>query len=296
MSMCWAAADAIKGNRSSRSGNFCSLLVLTQAILLFSACAAFQGYPDRATDPSSDLLQLQPDIQADQITACLAQTENSSQLACRNRIVAARLYAIDIQFSEFEEGFAATLATLGLTSAAAIAGGTASQILSGAAAFIIGSREAFQKEVLAERTLIAIHTAMRAGRTQALIRIRAGLSQPVDQYPLAMGLADLNAYYDAGTVLGALVGITESVGAEAQRAQQQLQEQIRFNLDPAASRLERAICRDYPACEDIDDTKFAEIRACWSQLGIPADRNMLDFVLQPVFQSERERVATCMGL
>jgi hypothetical protein len=49
----------------------CHLLVLAQVILLASGCAAFKGYPDRATDPSTDLDQLIPDIEANQITACL---------------------------------------------------------------------------------------------------------------------------------------------------------------------------------------------------------------------------------
>jgi len=145
---------------------------------------------------------------------------------CRNKFIAARMYATDIRFSQFEEKlfrqtreseFAATLATLGLTSAAAFSSGGASQVLSGVAAFIIGGREAFQKEVLAERTVIAIHTAMRARRAQVRLRLREGLRQSVEQYPVAAALADLNDYYDAGTILGALIGITETVGAEAKQ-------------------------------------------------------------------------------
>ena len=234
--MHFGSAGAIQSSRRFlcrflSCGMLRQLLVVMQATLFLPGCAAFQGYPERATDPSTDLKELRPDIQAAEITICLKQTTDSDALACRNRIIAARLYAIDIRFSEFEEslfkdtrssGFAATVATLGLTSAAAVAGGTASQILSGAAAFIIGTREAFQKEVLAERTLVAIHTAMRAGRTRVAARLRDGLRRPISEYPLALGLTDLNAYYDAGTVLGALIGITETVGADAQRAQEQL--------------------------------------------------------------------------
>jgi hypothetical protein len=141
------------------------------------------------------------------------------------------MYATDIRFSQFEErlfketreaGFAATLATLGLTTAAAFASGGTSQILSGAAAAVIGAREAFQKEVLAERTLIAIHTAMRAGRAQVRLRLLSGLRQSVEQYPVGVALSDLGDYYDAGTILGALVGITEVVGAEAREAETRL--------------------------------------------------------------------------
>ena len=79
------------------------LVVLTQAILLLAGCTAFKGYPERSTDPSTDLMQLRPDIEAKQITACLQEATEAAALACRNRIIAARMYAIDIQFSEFEE-------------------------------------------------------------------------------------------------------------------------------------------------------------------------------------------------
>ena len=114
------------------------------------------------------------------------------------------------------------MATLGLTTTAAFTTSGASQVLAGIAAFIIGGREAFQKEVLAERTVIAIHTAMRARRAQVRLRLRKGLRQSTDQYPLAVALADLNDYYDAGTILGALIGITEMVGAEAKQAEERL--------------------------------------------------------------------------
>jgi hypothetical protein len=281
------------------------LVVLTQAILLLAGCTAFKGYPERSTDPSTDLLQLRPDIEAKQITACLQEATEAAALACRNRIIAARMYAIDIQFSEFEEslfqqtrssGFAATVATLGLTSAAAVAGGTASQLLSGAAAFIIGTREAFQKEVLAERTLVAIHTAMRAGRTRVAIRLREGLRSPVSDYPLALGLADLNAYYDAGTILGSLIGITETVGADAQRAQEQLLEVSSIARTEAATFLQGLIAspgRDVARVRAIQN----QIRAEMDRQGVPQDISVSDFVRRPdpAFEQQRQAVARTLG-
>jgi len=304
------SADVKGDNRRSSRGllsykSLCKPVVLAQAILLVAGCAAFKGYPERASDPASDLLQLKPDIEAKQITACLEVRTNDEKRACRNKIIAARMYAIDILFSEFEEslfrqtresGFAATVVTLGLTSAAAVAGGTASQILSGTAAFIIGTREAFQKEVLAERTLVAIHTAMRAGRARVAVRLREGLRQSIDDYPFALGLNDLNTYYNAGTILGALVGITETVGAEAQRAEQELQKELSFNLDAAAEKLRDSICGDDPNCGSPDVSKFDEIRACWPPSGVPTDTKMIDFIMQPAFATQRGLVAVCMGL
>jgi hypothetical protein len=216
-------------------------------IAVLSGCAAFKGYPERSTSLATDLRELNDSIAAARITECLGQADN---LACRNKFIGARMYATDIRFSEFEEklfrqtresGFAATLATLGLTTTAALTTGGASQILSGIAAFIIGGREGFQKEVLAERTVVAIHTAMRARRAQVRLRLRNGLHQSTEQYPLAVALADLNDYYDAGTILGALVGITETVGAEAKQAEERLLEltplsKVSFESEPTAVR------------------------------------------------------------
>ena len=209
----------------------------------------------RPSNLEDDVANLQTIISAEKLKECLGVVEPSTggdsqgshvnesvvdELSCRNQLVAARKYAIDLRFSQFEEnlfretresGFGATLATLGLTTAGAFASGGTSQVLSGISAFIIGGRQAFEKEVLAERTLIAIHTAMRANRTRVSVRIRMGLRESIDQYPLAIALSDLNDYYDAGTILGALVGITESVGTQAREQSRRLENASR-GLDP----------------------------------------------------------------
>ena len=113
-----------------RPGKF---LLVALVIVVLSGCAAFEGYPERATKPAEDLEQLKPQIDAKAIAACL----DAATLVCRNKIIAARMHATDIRFSEFEEtlfretrkvGFGATLATLGLTSAAAASSGGASQV------------------------------------------------------------------------------------------------------------------------------------------------------------------------
>ena len=210
----------------------CLHALLGLGIALLGGCAAFSGYPERPLDLASDFSQLKDSIAATKMTDCFEKTGDEA-VTCRNRFISARMYATDIRFSEFEEklfrqtresGFTATLATLGLTSAAAFSSGGATQVFSGIAAFIIGGREAFQKEVLAERTVIAIHTAMRARRSQVRLRLLDGLRQPIDRYPLALALTNVNEYYDAGTILGALIGITETVGAQAKEADAKLLE------------------------------------------------------------------------
>jgi hypothetical protein len=178
------------------------LLVLI-AVSLFPGCAGFKGYPDRPTPQQDDLGKLKPEISADKIVACLEMAEGSQEL-CRNNLVTARKYAIDLQFSEFERnlfretrevGFWATLASLGLTGGATFAGLTTAHVLSALATGVTGTRATYEKEVLAEKTVIAIATAMHANRLKIEVRIRKGLKRPVREYPLGLALSDLEEYY-----------------------------------------------------------------------------------------------------
>lgn len=277
-----------------------TLLCLASALLI-GGCAAFDGYPKRVTEPDADIAELKPQLDAAAIRSCL----QAPDLACRNRIIGARMYATDIRFSQFEEAlfrdtrsgsFNATLATLGLTTVAAASSGGAAQALSGVSALIIGGREAFQKEVLSERTVLAIHTAMRARRAEVALRLRSGIQQPVARYTLESALGDLDAYYNAGTVLGALVGITESVGANAEKAETALREKLSFNLDGQAAKLRTLVCGGDPACAAPQVAEFERIQGCWPQVGVATGTQMIEFILQPRFAAERGLVAQCLGL
>ena len=171
--------------------------------------------------------------------------EGSHEL-CRNSLVTVRKYAIDLQFSEFERnlfketreaGFWTTLASLGLTGGATFAGITTAHALSAFATGVTGTRAAYEKEVLAEKTVIAIATAMHANRLKIEVRIRKGLKRPASEYPLGLALSDLEEYYYAGTVLGALVGITEVVGSEGKAAERDLTVVSGYSTEPAARNL-----------------------------------------------------------
>ena len=252
----------------------CMYLAFAGLIAALSGCAAFEGYPQRATAPEDDLRLLAPRIGVEALNACL----DNPTVACRNKIIAARMHANDIRFSQFEQelfrqtrgaGFGVTLATLGLTTAAALVSGSASQVLAGTGAFIIGGREAFQKEVLAERTIIAIHTAMRAKRAKTAFRLRTGLRQSLDEYPLALGLADLDEYYNAGTVLGAMISITETVGVEARKAEENLEELTSAFVGDTPGDLLRAYWK--PDGENINTVNQKAIRDWMADNGLAGE-------------------------
>ena len=106
--------------------------------LLFG-CTAFSGYPDRVTEPAQDLAALQKSIDADRIVACLALEPQQAGRDCRNQLVSARVYAVDLQFSQFEERLfrqTATMVTASVRSTLVVA--AAQGILCGLAFWIVG--------------------------------------------------------------------------------------------------------------------------------------------------------------
>lgn len=280
--------------------NLLKCLLASLCVLALGGCAAFRGHPEPVTDPRADLTSLASQINAAAVTACL----QSPSASCRNRVIGARMYAADIQFSEFEQtlfndtrrgGFAATLSTLGLTTAAAASSGGTSQALSGLSAFIIGGREAFQKEVLAERTAIAIHTAMRGRRAQVALQLREGLGKSIDEYPFESALGDVNAYYTAGTLLGALVDITETVGVSTKQAEDALRK-VTFKADADVDKLEKALCGEVGnKCPNPNADVMKRLLPCMDQANVPRkDVNALLF--DDKFSKQKALVVQCMKL
>jgi hypothetical protein len=143
------------------------------------------------------------------------------------------MYIADLEYHTYEakltrdlqeEGLAATLVSLGLTSTASlITVASTTRILAGAATVVTGSDKAFSDKVLLSNTIQALQAQMRADRKQqaAIIlaaMLRTGHPTPIDEYPLAMALSDVDHYYQAGTVASALVGLQRTVANAEQSA------------------------------------------------------------------------------
>lgn len=298
--------QAVPRNPLSHSGAPPMAALLVLAFVLTGCGTTFRGRPDPVGDRETDLAALQKQFAPAAVQSCLATPTDD----CRSKVVRARKAAEDIRFYEFEErvfhegrttGFAATVSTMGLTTAAAATSGTIAKVFAGLAAMITGTREAYEKEILAEKTLQALFTAMRGDRATVELRIRAGLLRSAEDYALEDGLADLEAYRRAGTVQSALATVTEVTAAKTQRSEQdlrELKEQISFRqFDAAALKLRTLIC-DAPAsvCSRLSVEPLNRMRhACWPQARVPADTRIIDFIGQPAFAAERRAVLACMA-
>jgi hypothetical protein len=147
----------------------------------------------------------------------------------RNEFIAARMYAIDVAFGAFDAaltqerqktGFAATAANLGLTTASTLFSppGTKS-MLSAASTAVTGVKAAYNDDILLAHAVELMQGQMRTNRATISTQILKGMQLSTTAYPLAAAMSDLEAYYQAGTITGALLKLNESVGTAARNAE-----------------------------------------------------------------------------
>lgn len=280
-------------------------------VLLTSGCghfAATRGFPNPSVDVQTRLAQMEVyrgDTLIKQYNDPVNANNPIERQRIRNDLINGRIALIDIHFNDFlqnlhEEGIGlnvfADAIVIGLGAAGALVSGGASQVLSGATAAVVGAKESVDKNAFFDQTMPALMTKMIAQRKTVLVGIRDGLLNKTDaQYPLAQGLAELEGYYYAGTIPGAITGVVQSAGAEAASADKKLLETVSFHLDDPSAAIKRVIFPD-PSSTDLDPAGLKRMKECWPEAGVPQNTIELDFVLQPAFAPERKKVAACMGL
>jgi len=136
--------------------------------------------------------------------------------------------AIDLHFGSFQqsifrEGVSTNLVSdliiLGLGAATATAGGAGLKAALGAtSAGVAGARTSIDKNIYFEKTMPALLAQMLASRKTTLVKITQGLDKNTTLYPLNQALIDLEDYYNAGTIPGAIAAIAEQAGAAARAA------------------------------------------------------------------------------
>lgn len=269
--------------------------LLLAAVL--AGCAGVRAAPESPiADQEAAIRGLNASFTPDRVLDCL-NTPLPQQDICRNTITQALLVAIDLRYADFEigffntnrlGGFAATLATLGLGAAGSVSGMAAANAISAAITGITGAREAFSQEVLTDQTAAALLTAMRAQRNVALLRVREGLARTAIEYPLGFALSDLQAYFRGGTIPGALTGVTQAVGVQAQRAQDELRNSIPVAQGSAARFLQRLVSDRSP---EVARRNERRIRVAMDTVGVAASVQPFDFVWDAIPARESQLVA-----
>lgn len=141
----------------------------------------------------------------------------------RNRVVNDMLFLCNVIYRQWEADLyssgalfntAGDLLMLGLSSAGAVAGGGTAQVLSGVLAGVAGSRTAIDKNLFQEQSRIALLTKMEAMRLSKLAEIQDLQQEPIDVWPLSAAMLDVQAYYEAGTLMAAFRSLTQQAGSD----------------------------------------------------------------------------------
>jgi hypothetical protein len=170
----------------------------------------------------------------------------------RNEIIAQRMYAIDVQYTLYENaltretqevGFGALTAAEGLSTAATLVAPAATKtILSAAATGVLAVKGHYDSEVLLAQSMRTIQKQMRASRNLVAANISAKLVQGVTEYPLSAALSDLEEYYAAGTLTSGVIDTSTTVGIKEVDTKN-----IKQEVTQAPPALRAAILRDATA-------------------------------------------------
>lgn len=164
--------------------------------------------------------------------------EGPLKVARRNAILWEVLWLTDQSYSNYETSFftgqafistGADILNIALSSTAAVTG-TAhlKSVLAVISGGVTGIRASYEKNFFDQATRETIVQVMRATRLTRLAEIQAGMSTcsttgPCEAnggagYSLEQGLLDATAYFDDGTIVGALIAINTSSSQQASSA------------------------------------------------------------------------------
>lgn len=195
-------------------GNRILLILATTALL--SSCSTIRngGSPEPSFDIESDLKQLSTEFESSTNITNYYNTAAARRLDARNRFISGRLVQIDLQYLKFIKALTADkqqldaatdIAALSINLAGTLVGGARAKTnLAAAAAGIGGAKTTIDKDFYYEKSIEALVATMNAKRKEMLIPILTGLSSTIDQYPFERALTDLQSYYLAGTLNGAV--------------------------------------------------------------------------------------------
>jgi hypothetical protein len=154
-----------------------------------------------------------------------------AKIARRNQIVWEVIWLTDESYRKYEASFftgQAYLSTAGDFSEIALSGaaavtGTAhlKSVLAAVSGGIVGMGASYQKNFFDQTTRETIVQVMRASRLAKLVEMEQGMNSG-PSYTIEWGLRDATDYYDNGTVMGALITISNSSSQKAAVAREAL--------------------------------------------------------------------------
>ena len=254
-------------------GIACALLLAPMC-----GCSTFSGYPKNYQNEAQVLQADQPFLTADVRGKGDAPSDTVrgglTQQQYRDTVIYRRLEVIDSYYYDFEAKLTGTyngldvgadLAVLALNGLGAVTGGAGSKAaLAAASAGVVGAKSVVNTDIFYQKTLPTLIAQMRATRAQVLVKIETGISSPAAKYSIDQALNDVNAYYIAGTLPGAIAQVTAQAGAATQDAMARIDTLRKTNYLPLTSSAQRIVQWLFPGGDQTqapDRKKLASLQA-----------------------------------
>lgn len=190
-------------------------LVAVAMMFGLCGCVGLKQFPETSKDNNAALATLDKDY-ADALQEIygLAGSDAPKAKSIRNRMIETRMAVIDAYFREFQAGlvqenvkldFGTSVFGVVVGAAGSLVHETASQILSAVSGGLAGAQAAYGKSVLYDKAMSALLAQMHAARKTIQAQIYQRWGQDLDGYPMWMARTDLEAYYFAGSLPGAII-------------------------------------------------------------------------------------------
>lgn len=272
------------------------LLLLTASLfLLTTGCASYRAYPKRAASESQEVSHLVHYFTDDVMAEYKASPDKP---VYRTEVVMGRLRAIDLLFLQFERAInqeknstqiATDWAVLGLSGAGATTGGVATKaILAAISGGLTGAKLSVDQALFYKQTMPVLLQAMQASRKAILVDIRKGLKTSLEDYHVMQALNDVDRYYEAGTLPGAMIAINSQTGEKNEKATRELKQIIEFNYSPTeASVTLRTFWRSGGT---VNEENKAAILQAMREAGVPESVEISQLLSDPQYVNQRQRV------
>lgn len=232
-----------------RGGNLAKLFFLVAscalAIIVLPSCggmSSLAGRPDRSIKREAIIKRIDADARfhIDELVIKYHDASEDEKLEVRNLVIDVGMLSVDQHYSLFVDEFSSsrkgidTVADIGSIATDAMATlftppGTKS-ILAAVSGGITASQVSISKNYFYEQTMSALIKSMEAQRRVVQTELIKGTGRSITAYPLSAAMADLERYYFAGTVDGAVAAIQQAAAEREQSASEEIKK-IREDLD-----------------------------------------------------------------
>ncbi|KAB2660153.1 MAG: hypothetical protein DVB31_14595 [Verrucomicrobia bacterium] len=271
------------------------VLSIAALSMVVAGCASNRGYPERMVSEEIELKALARYFKVDVVAEYQKAAEKK---AYRQEVVMGRIRAVDLQFVKFERQLnvernttqiGGDLAVLGLSGAGATAGGAATKaILSAISGGVTGAKLSIDKTLFYEKTMPVLLHEMQASRNTVLGEIRKGLLGELDAYPFLQALNDVDRYYEAGTVPGAMISIDSQAGQKNEEAKKALKQIVEINY--SVNQDSEALRAFWHPDGKVSDANRRKIREAMKAVGLDESVEINQLVADPRYTGQRRRV------